>query len=694
MNPYWPDLTDYLIAVQNPELSFEDSDLRDSTVSKDNKGRPRIASGSHATVYEFTRGSQSWAVRCFQQPVVDQQRRYDLLSAHLAGLPSGDCLVGFKYIEKGIRVNASWYPIVKMDWVRGCSLLRAVEDMLGYPGDLLYLAKKLRFLAATLHGLNMAHGDLQHGNILVTDLNDLRLVDYDGMFVPLMRGDRSPEGGHPNFAHPLRRETHFDAMLDNFPALVIFLALRALAIEPGLWARFNVGENLLLARRDYEDPGSSEAFRALQSIADPIVQQLSKTLKGLCSVDPGKVPRLEELLSSIPVGVLFPQRLAEKRRPRQPAVLPHPPTRSRPIIDPPVFPRAAPASARRVVPSIDLGDIAAAGVDAAKTACESVFNRARKLLTRSMADVEPLFFTTYHPEQVKPATPYALLVFAHVEDAINEVQKQADKQNLVLGGKAGNASARSDTRILSGESITVVPTIRGIEFQPERQILIWMPPVQSCAFVFTVPVDAALPMHGRVAFFRGPVFAGEVELVLKPAPIHGIAATAPVASTVENLSPVFACYSHRDTRVMEYFRRRRAQLGQNMLVDIYDLRAGQHWQKRLLEMIDDSAAFQLFWSRHTAGSKYCRTEWEHALHVAERRLAETTASVNPAAKTACMPTADCGAFIRPIWWTKLTPPPPELRHLHFERVSVPRAGVAGIVVRSGKWLTGLLNREH
>ena len=38
-----------------------------------------------------------------------------------------------------------------------------------------------------LQAQQMAHGDLQQGNILVLDGGRLKLVDYDGLFVPEMK---------------------------------------------------------------------------------------------------------------------------------------------------------------------------------------------------------------------------------------------------------------------------------------------------------------------------------------------------------------------------------------------------------------------------------------------------------------------------------------------------------------------------
>lgn len=139
---------------------------------------------------------------------------------------------------------------------------------------------------------------------------------------------------------------------------------------------------------------------------------------------------------------------------------------------------------------------------------------------------------------------------------------------------------------------------------------------------------------------------------------------------------------------MEYFRRRCHLFGQNMLVDIYDIRSGQRWEKRLLEMIDQSAVFQLFWSRHSAISENCRKEWEHALKRSAQfeREFESRAGARP--ERTQPPALEQPPYIRPVWWGNRMPPQPaELQHLHFEHVSIPLSGLAGILIRAAKWCT-------
>ena len=121
---------------------------------------------------------------------------------------------------------------------------------------------------ASLRGLRIAHNDLQHGNVMVQADGSIRLVDYDGMYLPEFRGERSPELGHKNYQHPQRSAEHYDENVDNFPSLVIYVSLLAVAADAGLWD-FHDEDNLILTRKDYADPGSSEVFGRLKRSSDP-----------------------------------------------------------------------------------------------------------------------------------------------------------------------------------------------------------------------------------------------------------------------------------------------------------------------------------------------------------------------------------------------------------------------------------------
>src|SRR5579864_4721702 len=299
-----PDLVAYQAAVQHPSTAFSDPQLRAAAVTNGPLGLPRAVAGNFAVTYQLRSGAKQWAVRCFHREAADRASRYAAISQTLAKLRDGP-LVPIEYLDPGVRVGTSWYPITKMPWIEGYPLNRSVEAALSKPATLRNLEHNVIELVNTLRAAGIAHGDLQHGNILVEPSGSLRLVDYDGMFVPGLRGRAASECGDPNYQHP-RRGLQFDAELDRFAALAIVVALRALATAPRLWQRYNTGDNLLFCRADFADPSQSGLFRELAGIAE--VRDLARALAQAARGDYGHVPLVADLLAPprLAIGVPTP----------------------------------------------------------------------------------------------------------------------------------------------------------------------------------------------------------------------------------------------------------------------------------------------------------------------------------------------------------------------------------------------------
>ena len=300
----WPSATEFTDAIQNPGICFRGNpELANGQVAVYDRGgragMPVVASGQFACVYKVDTGNREVAVRCFTKEVKDQQKRYGWLHDYLQAVrpPS---FVRFQYLEQGILVKGQWYPIVRMDWARGEPLNRFIQNNLGHPDAIGEVASLWRGELAALRELKIAHNDLQHGNVMVEEDGRLHLVDYDGIFLPRFQGESSPEIGHKNYQHPQRTAVNYDDQIDNFPALVIYLSLRALSVEPALWDRFYNDDNLLLTQRDYADPQNSECLQALKQSPDAQVKALADRLEKYCALPVEQVPDLESALRGAP----------------------------------------------------------------------------------------------------------------------------------------------------------------------------------------------------------------------------------------------------------------------------------------------------------------------------------------------------------------------------------------------------------
>ncbi|PQJ33885.1 hypothetical protein BSZ35_04060 [Salinibacter sp. 10B] len=312
--PDYPTPSDYQEAVQMPGSAFRDPELQAATPRTNVLGLPQPITGAFAAVFPMTtEPGKTYAAKCFLKARPQQQTRYEAVSAHLDE-EALDALVGFDYQPEGIRVDGADYPLLKMEWVDGTVLNRFVENHLDAPDTLARLAETWADVMANLEEQEIAHGDLQHGNILVQNEDDalqLRLVDYDTMYVPALEGWKSAEVGHRNYQHPDRTDADFGPSLDRFPGLVLYTALRATAVRPSLWERYDNGENVLFRDADFYDPDASPLFDELAAIEE--VADLVEALRTACYVELADVPPLADVRA----GRLDPAEVSVSRARRQ-----------------------------------------------------------------------------------------------------------------------------------------------------------------------------------------------------------------------------------------------------------------------------------------------------------------------------------------------------------------------------------------
>ena len=287
----WPTPVDYVEAMQNIRTALGDPELQTGIAELDSNGIPRPWSGGFASVYKVRCQSRVWAVRCFTKEFQDQQQRYSAISAQLAS-SKFPFTTHFEFIKQGIRISGNWYPVLKMEWVQGESLIPFVNSILQSPPKLLSLGLDIVEIAKRLNREGVAHGDLQHGNIMVAS-GSPKLIDYDGMFVPALKGWTTHEAGHVNYQLP-RDDRDFGPGLDNFSVWVIYLSLRALSVRPSLWTQFQGGDDCLLFRRkDFENPGQSPLLQALKQLPEFEIQKLTSAFESLLSLDPLQIPLID-----------------------------------------------------------------------------------------------------------------------------------------------------------------------------------------------------------------------------------------------------------------------------------------------------------------------------------------------------------------------------------------------------------------
>ncbi|PEN12968.1 hypothetical protein CRI94_12065 [Longibacter salinarum] len=293
----YPTPSDYQEAVQDPESAFHDPELQTASPRENVLGLPQPITGAFAAVFPMTTDiGVRYAAKCFLSEVPNQQRRYAAVSEHLSSVDL-PWTVAFDYQRRGIDVNGSTYPVLKMEWAEGAGLNRFVDRHINEPDVLLSLADRWLDVSRDLEKAEIAHGDLQHGNIRVVDEDGdvvIRLVDYDTMYVPALSGRISAEVGHRNYQHPDRTEQDFGPGIDRFSALVIYAGLQACAARPELWQAYDTGENLLFRDGDFYDPDSSPLLNELRGIEH--MAPLVESLRTACYVEPEDVPSLDDIV--------------------------------------------------------------------------------------------------------------------------------------------------------------------------------------------------------------------------------------------------------------------------------------------------------------------------------------------------------------------------------------------------------------
>jgi eukaryotic-like serine/threonine-protein kinase len=278
----YPAAGDYYKAVQAPTRVFTVPKLQAARFVQDALG-PTLARGSSAVVFQAAVDGSPQALRCYIRDDASSWERYSALGEFVARHDLGPAVSPVTWIDSAIRVNGASWPVLLMPWIDGRTLNEYVDFLVARSdaAALTVLAAKWQELIALLQRAEFAHGDLQHGNILVDTHGTLRLVDFDGIWIPQLAGLPAPsEHGHPNYQHP--HHYRWDRWLDSFSALVIYLSLVALGRDPALWLALYNSKNLLFSKSDFYPPFDTPVWKQLASLRDPQVDTLAQRLRECC----------------------------------------------------------------------------------------------------------------------------------------------------------------------------------------------------------------------------------------------------------------------------------------------------------------------------------------------------------------------------------------------------------------------------
>ena len=253
----YPLISEYVEAVRYAEDNFDK--LRNLRPVTDNNGNPMMTSGNFAVVFKMRdeKNDKLYAVKCFLKDQPNRAENYWMIAEELEYV-SSSFLTKFQYLDNELFVDSAnadgeEFPVLLMDWVEGINLDQYIRQHLHDSYQLHLLAYQFSRFALWLMPQPFAHGDLKPDNIMVREDGTLVLIDYDGMFVPAMKGQNAREMGSPDFRHPARTEETFNEHIDDFSLASILLSLRVIAEEPALLGKYGAAERLLFSEKDYRN---------------------------------------------------------------------------------------------------------------------------------------------------------------------------------------------------------------------------------------------------------------------------------------------------------------------------------------------------------------------------------------------------------------------------------------------------------
>lgn len=242
-------------------------------------------------------------MKCYTKTNEGQERRLQAVAAYLNGQHfSALSRVEFRPQELYIyddREKGVYWPVWLTEWAEGMTLRNWLASTCAAKDReaLARMAQRFAGLGTELLVQEWAHGDLKPENIIVTSGGELRLIDYDSVFIPALAGESAPELGTPGFQHPLRDVRFYNRHLDDYAIALMTVALQALAEFPEWYdprdddrllfdsARAVDGrdECLQRLRGHWFDRGRTALYKMTSLLANPspILSELTEAIEGI-----------------------------------------------------------------------------------------------------------------------------------------------------------------------------------------------------------------------------------------------------------------------------------------------------------------------------------------------------------------------------------------------------------------------------
>ena len=267
----YPLISEYVRAIQDATDNL--GELAHLVPVLDDHGEPYRSSGAFAVVFKMKdeQTGKCYALKCFTEEQEGRAEAYRQIADELEFVDSS-YITSVKYLDKEIFVDSSCeedeFPVLLMDWIDGETMETYIAENYQDNYTMAMLCYRFCKMAAWLRSQPFAHGDIKPDNIMVRPDGTLTLVDYDGMFVPAMNGQKSPSVGTKDFSHPLRTVDDFDETIDDFALASIALSLKAISLKPSLLDEYGSADRLLFSADDCRDLSKSKVMAALHELVN------------------------------------------------------------------------------------------------------------------------------------------------------------------------------------------------------------------------------------------------------------------------------------------------------------------------------------------------------------------------------------------------------------------------------------------
>ena len=265
----YPLISEYVRAIQDASSNLDR--LAYLVPVLDDHGEPYRSSGAFAVVFKMKdeQTGKCYALKCFTEEQEGRAEAYRQIADELEFVDSS-YITSVKYLDKEIFVDSSCeedeFPVLLMDWIDGETMETYIAENYQDNYAMAMLCYRFCKMAAWLRSQPFAHGDIKPDNIMVRPDGNLTLVDYDGMFVPAMKGQKSPTIGTKDFSHPLRTVDDFNETIDDFALASIALSLKAISLRSSLLDEYGGADRLLFSVEDYRDLSNSNVFVSLSEL--------------------------------------------------------------------------------------------------------------------------------------------------------------------------------------------------------------------------------------------------------------------------------------------------------------------------------------------------------------------------------------------------------------------------------------------